>query len=296
MGFNSYFRYVNYSSRDQAWGIYCIDAGAVEIKPGEAYPYKADDHPAQYTKHWEEGRVLNEFQFLYIMKGEGHICTSHEETSLREGSFVVLVPGEWHWYRPKNETGWIEYWVGFDGTYPRMLRDCGFLGPELKIYSIGLRDSIIGYFNRILEGVANESPGFQQIVSSLIPLIYAEAQSYASGPAIEARGKDLFEKITVIFKANLYGTLDMEALASSLNLNYATFREEFKLYTGLSPYQYFLQMKINRAKELLSDGNLSVKEISYKLSFDNPYYFSRLFKKKTGVSPSQWNGIETAED
>jgi AraC-like DNA-binding protein len=88
----------------------------------------------------------------------------------------------------------------------------------------------------------------------------------------------------------------MESLAKDLNLNYATFREDFKDYTGLSPYQYFLEMKINKAKEMLSDGVLSVKEVSYKLAFQSPYYFSRLFKKKTGVAPSQWNGIEISED
>jgi AraC-like DNA-binding protein/mannose-6-phosphate isomerase-like protein (cupin superfamily) len=296
MGFNSFFKYVSYSSRDQAWGIYCIDAGAVEIKPGEPYPYRAESHPAQYTKNWEKGRILNEYQFLYILKGEGLFRTALGETFLHAGSFVVLVPGVWHWYRPKEETGWIEYWVGFDGVYPKMLSECSFLDSTPKISDIGIRDNIVEQFTRIIEGVANERPGFQQIVSSRIPLIYAETRSYAMDSAVEARGKDLFDRISVVFKANIYSTLDMEALAESLNLNYATFREEFKLYTGLSPYQYFLQMKINRAKELLFEGGLSVKEISYKLSFDNPYYFSRLFKKKTGVSPSLWNGIKTAED
>lgn len=296
MAFNSFFRYVTSSSRDMAWGIYCIDAGAVEIKPGDPYPYKADRHPAPYTSRWGKGRVLNEFQFLYIARGGGIFRTRSGETSLQEGSFVVLVPGAWHWYRPNEETGWIEYWVGFDGDYPRLLQERGFLGKEPRVFDIGAQEGVIAHFNRIIDGVQYERPGYQQIVSSLIPLIYAEVSSLASRSTIEAGGRDLFERITFIFEANIYGTLDMESLAADLNLNYASFREDFKSYTGLSPYQYFLQMKINRAKELLLDGGLSVKEISYKLSFQNPYYFSRLFKRKTGVAPSQWNGIETAED
>ena len=295
MSLNSFFKYVHFSSRDSAWGIYCLDAGAVEIKPGDPYPYKADLHPPSYTRHWDRGRILNEFQFLYIAKGEGTLRTATTETNLSEGSFVILVPGEWHWYRPKKETGWIEYWLGFDGDYPKMLRDRGFLGPGLQVLEIGSHESIVSYFRQVIDGVEQERPGFQQNVSSLIPLLLAEANSLASRPSIEAHGKELFNRITFIFEANLYGNLDMESLALDLGLNYTSFREDFKAYTGLSPYQYFLQMKINRAKELLQDGGLSVKEISYKLSFQNPYYFSRLFKKKTGIAPSWWNGIKTEE-
>ena len=62
----------------------------------------------------------------------------------------------------------------------------------------------------------------------------------------------------------------------------------FRRYTGLTPYQYFLQLRIHRAKELLSDPDVQVKEVAARLRFDNQYYFARLFKKKTGVTPSAW--------
>jgi AraC-like DNA-binding protein len=90
------------------------------------------------------------------------------------------------------------------------------------------------------------------------------------------------------FLKNLARPLDIEEFARELNLDYPSFRRLFKDYTGLSPYQYFLQLKIHRARHLLQEGNLSVKEVSYELSFDNQYYFSRIFKKKTGRSPSEW--------
>ena len=63
---------------------------------------------------------------------------------------------------------------------------------------------------------------------------------------------------------------------------------ELAKYTGLTPYQYFLQLRIHRAKELLQDPRLSVKEVSARMMFENQYYFSRLFRKKTGLSPTQW--------
>ena len=69
--------------------------------------------------------------------------------------------------------------------------------------------------------------------------------------------------------------------------------EVFKAYTGMTPYQYCIHAKINRAKEILSSGESSVKEIAWRVGFDDQYYFSRLFKKKTGSSPSQWTAKNT---
>jgi AraC-like DNA-binding protein len=56
----------------------------------------------------------------------------------------------------------------------------------------------------------------------------------------------------------------------------------------MTPYQYALHAKINRAKQILAMGQWTVKEIASQVGFEDPYYFSRLFKKKTGLSPSQY--------
>ncbi len=68
-----------------------------------------------------------------------------------------------------------------------------------------------------------------------------------------------------------------------------SFTQQQEHGSGVSPYQYFLHLKINRAKDLIAEGEYSIKEIAYMLSFENQYYFSRLFKSKTGVPPSQWH-------
>jgi transcriptional regulator GlxA family with amidase domain len=83
---------------------------------------------------------------------------------------------------------------------------------------------------------------------------------------------------------------DLEKFAADNNIGYSWFRRMFKNYTGLSPRQYCLQLKIMRAKELLLSTELSVKEISYELGFESIHYFSRMFKQKTGKSPSEFRG------
>jgi AraC-like DNA-binding protein len=87
---------------------------------------------------------------------------------------------------------------------------------------------------------------------------------------------------------HIYGTLSIDSLDDVLGGGHARLNEVFKNYTGMTPYQYFIQLKIHRAKELLGLGRYSVKEIAFTLGFSDPYYFSRLFKKKTGIAPSEW--------
>lgn len=83
--------------------------------------------------------------------------------------------------------------------------------------------------------------------------------------------------------------MDLNRLARRLGVAYPVFSALFHEYTGLTPHQYWLNLKINRAKILLASGR-SVKETAFALGFDSEFYFSRLFKKKVGIPPSQWRG------
>ncbi len=295
MAFNSFFKYLNHSVRDEAWGLFGTTVGAVEICPGDGYPYRASEHPPAYTKNWQSGRILNEFQFIYIARGEGRLSTGGSEHIVPERTLFAVFPGIHHWYGPDTATGWTEYWVGFDGDIPRRLSSQGFLDPGNPILAAGDLGSFVPTFTNILDVVREERPGYHQLIGAYILEILARARYRDEDSGRDQRIREIVEKVKEIFQEHIYDSLDVEAVARELGQNYKTFREEFKNYTGLSPYQYFLQMKINKAKELLGDGIYSVKEVSYKLAFQNPYYFSRLFKKKTGVSPSQWNGLSIPE-
>jgi len=80
--------------------------------------------------------------------------------------------------------------------------------------------------------------------------------------------------------------IDLKTLAEKHNVSYSFFRKMFKKYTGVYPGKYQLQLRITRAKELLISTDKSIKEISYELGFQSIFYFSNMFKKKEGVTPS----------
>ncbi len=81
-------------------------------------------------------------------------------------------------------------------------------------------------------------------------------------------------------------------LASLSVLSRTYFFRVFKETTGIRLQDYLIQTRLNKAKILLNDANLKIKQIAYKVGFRNPDYFCRLFKKKTGVSPTEWRTVD----
>jgi AraC-like DNA-binding protein len=280
---------------DTETSLYVTTAGKVSIGPHEIYPYKPEKHPEKYTMNWDQGRVLDEYQFVYISEGSGRLRSFEGEFILRPGSLVVLVPGEKHRYAPAPETGWTEYWIGFSGAAPAEWVRRELLEGVITAYPIFNQKETLLPFEEALEFARNENYALRTLIASCVMRILARLIEDRHTRSSRAN-HDTIERAKSIFEKSIYHPMDMEWLTKILGVNYRHLRDQFREKTGLSPYQYFLQMKIGKAKELLQEGTLSIKEISYKLSFDSPYYFSRLFKRKTGVSPSQWNNTTSPKD
>src|ERR1700761_3018864 len=110
----NYYRYLPISEEDQHWGLSILNAGCTRIAANADYPYR--QHPDHHYFTWSNGRVLDEFQVIYIASGEGSFeSASVPETAVQAGTVILLFPGEWHRFRPSRATGWDEYWVGFKG-------------------------------------------------------------------------------------------------------------------------------------------------------------------------------------
>jgi AraC-like DNA-binding protein len=80
----------------------------------------------------------------------------------------------------------------------------------------------------------------------------------------------------------------VEEIAKEFHYSSSHYTALFKKKTGLSPIDYFIRMKIYYACQLLTQRELIIKEIADKIGYDDPYYFSRIFKKVTGKSPAQY--------
>lgn len=280
------FKYLAHNADDKSWGIYLTVAGHARVEPESEYP--PEGHPAGYNFNWSKGRVLHEYQVNYITQGRGIMETRDGKFEVGEGSVIFLKPNLWHRYKPLKETGWTEHYVGFNGSIADPMIGSVPILNECPVIQIGLNESVINVFHEIFNHAKSEKPGYHQVCSGLVLYVLGQIISLKRNEVFKNVLGKTVQKACLIIRDNLSVNINIEKLAIDLNINYSAFRKAFKKYTGLSPMQYHTALRMKEAIYLLSNSDLSIKEISFNLGFCSVFYFSKLFKEKTGVSPGMY--------
>ena len=281
-------KYMLASERDQLWGLTVTTIGYEEIAPGDPYPTRG--HADGYYFDLQKGRVLTEYQLLYIIEGEGEF---HSRTvpnaRLQEGDFFLLFPGEWHSYHPSSRKGWKKYWIGFRGHNMDDRVRAGFLAPTKPIYHVGFSDTIVRLYKAAYDAALAEEAYSQQVMAGIVNLLIGMMYSKERNMELKSRSQtqvDMINRARLRIREHLESPLTIQQVAEDMGVSYSNFRKLFKEHTGLSPSTYQQDLRLQRAKELLTTTDMSIKEIAYRLNFESPDYFSSKFKIKTGRKPS----------
>ena len=283
-----FYRYFPVSRRDKQWGLYVTTAGETRVAPHTPYP--PSGHPTGYSFDWQRGRILEVFALVYISSGRGTLeSRPNFSASIEAGSAFLLFPNVWHRYAPDPQTGWHDYWIGFDGTMARGWLKHGFISPQNPVVRINVEDTVLATFTRVMQAIRENRPALQQILAgataNLLGLIYSAQQAQ---PAAETARAHEIELALNRIQTQFGSALDMKSMALELGVSYSCFRHTFAAHTGLSPHQYLLEIRLVNARNLLADTECSVKEIAAQTGFEDEHYFSRLFRQKLNLTPSQW--------
>ncbi|HEV2319342.1 MAG TPA: AraC family transcriptional regulator [Verrucomicrobiae bacterium] len=284
----SFYRYFPVSRRDKNWGLYATTAGETRVASHTEYP--PSGHPKGFAFDWRHGRILEGFALIYISSGGGTL-ESRPQVSARieAGNAFLLFPGVWHRYAPHSQIGWHEHWIGFDGEMARRWLRHGFFSPNNPVVKIGAEDTVLATFSRVMQAIRANRPALQQILAgatqNLMGLFYSAQQALS---AVDVQNANVIERAITRIQDDFGRALDMKRLAQELGVSYSGFRHTFTEHTGLSPHQYLLELRLVRARSLLSETELPVKEIALQTGFEDELYFSRLFRQKLNLTPSQW--------
>lgn len=285
---NQRIKYLTVNASDELWGLYITTIGSQIIEPNTSYPPKI--HPSAYWFNPATGRVLQEYILLYLTKGSGMFQSRHcKPVEIAGGSLLLLFPNEWHTYVPKKQAGWTEYWVGFNGSNMDSLIDNSFFTRNNPILKVGFNEQLVSLFKQGIEIANIQKIAYQQALAGIVSLLlgisyYSEKNnSFTDGDIVLQ-----INKAKALMQESIYNNMSTESIAASLNWSYSWFRKIFKKYTGFSPEQYRLEIKIQKAKELLTISNMSVKEIAFELNFDSVSYFVKFFNGRVGIPPGEY--------
>jgi AraC-like DNA-binding protein len=286
----AWFRYMPVKATSKSMGAYVPHAGFTVVPPHVPYPPYEQEHLPDHYFTWERGRTLSHYQFVYITRGTGVFESKPGEPQpVRAGDLLLLFPGTWHRYRPVPRTGWDEYWIEFDGDYLRRLMSRREFSAEQPVQRLGVRDDLLDLFLKALELLRHEPPEYQLLLGTLAMQIIAQVLSALKSKTSEDRQlTEIIREARRWLVCQPIQSENLDQLAARLNLSYTTFRRLFKAETGFSPRQFALEAQLRKAADLLNCTDIPVHRIAEQCGVDSVYYFSRLFKKKTGLAPTAY--------
>jgi AraC-like DNA-binding protein len=231
---------------------------------------------------------LNEYQLVCIPEGFGLFETKKQKIEMRGDNIILLRPRLWHRYRPKPETGWREYWVGFSGPAYETIFDTHCFSRK-AVFKVRESAGIHEKFEALIACAQENGPALQQRMATqtchLLAQLYASTWVY---PRAAREASKMVQQARKMMLATKPVDLMLEAIARKLGTSYSNFRRTFRGHTGVGPHQYRLHLKRSHARDLLLNADLPVKEIAFHSGFEEEQYFCRYFKKPMSRTPSSY--------
>lgn len=288
-----HLKYLAVNPVDLKWGTAVNSAGFQEVRPGEDYP--PGNHPSRYIFTVANGRVLQEYQLIYITEGRGKFyCETlgrNKPVHLESGMMFLLFPGEWHSYHPDPQTGWKEYWIGFNGHFVDNLIAENFFSKDCPVFKVNIHEDIVNLYNSAISAAVAQESGFQQVLAGIVSRLLSLAYFYDRNSQFQQ--SDTANKIgqAKVMIYDNFMSISPEEIASKLCLSYSSFRKTFKEYTGFSPARFINEVRMSKAKEMLTNTSMSIKEVAYHVGYNNHDYFFTAFKHMTGQTPAEYRNM-----
>ncbi|WP_159081818.1 AraC family transcriptional regulator [Paenibacillus sp. CAA11] len=238
---------------------------------------------------YREKAVFKEWALVFIADGRGVYQEGEEkETEVQGGAYFFFEPGKEYCFGPKPAESWDEYYINFRG--PRVqewLREGLVFQGEVK--TAPEVHKWVHKLEALIQLMDSGIPtGADRAALQLEALLYELMISNDSG----REGDDEhWPEILEDLNRMVYEPLHPELIACRHHISVSTLRRITKAHTGYPLGDYATRLKVGEAKHLLINTNLQIQEIAHLLGYKDPLYFSRVFKKITGVSAGRFRDM-----
>ena len=255
---------------------------------GSCGTYRLVKHPKLPT--WRpRGRI--DYQLLYIAAGMAHFYfKENEDTIVKAGNMVLYRPKEMQRYIYYVEDQTEVYWVHFTGgNVTNILRFYG-ITDDMRVISTGASFEYTRIFKQMIQELQRCQTHYPDLLTLLLLqlLIQIHRQIGRDHHKKDAYLKTEMELAIQFFNDNYNTDISIEEYAASRGMSVSWFIRNFKQYAHTTPMQYLVERRMTNAQMLLETTNYNVSEIGNLVGYDNPLYFSRIFRRQKGMSPTEY--------
>lgn len=236
--------------------------------------------------------AINEYVFIYCVDGKGWYSVKNRRYDVHRDQYFILPAGEPHVYASDEDDPWTIYWIHFRGElaqyYVTNIHSPFDVTPTKKsriLNRINLFEEIFQSLDHsyAIENIRYAMATFQHYLASLRYI-----QQYREAVANADNGNDVVSMAIHYFEENIEHEITLKNVSDFVGKSPSHLSSVFKEKIGYSPLNYFTLLKIKKACEMLDNSGMKINQISLKLGYDDPYYFSRQFSKVMGMSPKSY--------
>lgn len=253
---------------------------------GSCGTYRLKTRPKLPT-YRQKGR--RDYQILYVANGKTHFWFDGKEEIVSAGHMVLYKPEEIQkcvYYLEDNPE---VFWIHFTGSDVKNILEYHGISLDEHVFYCGVLPDYKALFRKIIQELQLCRYGYEDYIASLFNdiLLLVDRQQHEQKKAT-GDVQEQIERAAAYFNENYNTKISIDDYAESLHISTNWFIHNFKQYAGMSPAQYILSLRMVNAQSLLERTTYNIKEISEIVGYENPLYFSRVFKKEIGKSPAQY--------
>ncbi|MGB1466187.1 MAG: AraC family transcriptional regulator [Alcanivorax nanhaiticus] len=229
-----------------------------------------------------------DYLLIYCVSGRGELRVDGQTYTVTDGDLVLLPTALAHRYQADSRDPWSIYWVHLGGhEVPRFFDEIAGHARGRTV-RVGVHSRLAEEFQALLAAATRVQPEHLVYAANLLRSLLAFAALMRHQHDVRHATLDV-NRVNGYLQTALHRRLSLDELAEATSdLSRYHFIREYKRQTGQTPMQAFQRIKVSHACYLLDISDDSVVQIASTLGYDDPYYFSRLFKKVMGVSPQRY--------
>lgn len=235
--------------------------------------------------------IKEHYKIHYIHKGKGIFRLGNETYHLKDGQGFLISPNVIAYYKADDKEPWSYSWCAFDGINAEAYLKRANLTNSNPIFEYNKDDKINKCFKEMIQSTNWEKSSdlrLQSLLYLFLATIIDEAILDSSYEETKTNKNIYINKAIHFIHINYSRKIRVSEVAKFIGLDRKYISKLFKDIVGVTIQDYLISFRINKAKEMMKDKQLSIGDISRSVGYDNPLIFSKIFKKVNGMSPSKY--------